>query len=291
MEGVVVAEKDGVTGVDAEALAYNAVSCTFLKARPAVEGDKRFVYMEPSNERRDSEGEVVLKKALQDSVDYFLQFGNIDIDHLTLVGFKLGMENPREWEIGKPVDVKFNPFVVKAELYQGEAAKKANWVWETMTGQTPPMPWFPSVAGRFPVREQDGRGAKVVKVMWNNIGISREPINHAVKPVSLTPDEFMKAVTAGYGTNSAGLMGGGALRRQSLQGAPQKPYNLVASRYLKAIVGGVAGCDHVRHPATPEKISAHFEECEQVEKGCAKAYTDRLIKEIATRWQPAKAAA
>lgn len=281
--------------VDAEQ-AYNAVTCTFLKARPHAEGDERFVYMEPSNERRDSEGEIVLKKALRDSVDYFLHFGNIDVDHLSLIGLKLGLDNPREWEIGKPIEVKFEPFVVKAKLYRGAGAPKANWVWGTLTEQTPPMEWFPSVAGRFPVRAADGAGAKVVKVLWNNIGISREPVNHSVKPIGMSPDDFMKAVTAGYGTDAATLTGGAALRKQSLQGAKKdekrvKPYNYVAARYLKAVSGGVMTCDHLSHPATPVKIQKHFEECEGCESDLAGVYTQRFIGEIARRWQPEKAAA
>lgn len=274
---------------------YSVTCETFLKARAHSEGDERFIWMEPSNERRDSEGEIVLKKALRDSVDYFLQFGNIDVDHLSLIGLKLGLDNPREWEIGKPVKVEFEPFIVKAKLYRGSGAPKANWVWGTLTEQTPPMEWFPSVAGRFPVRSSDGAGAKVVKVLWNNIGISREPINHTVKPIGMSPDDFMKAVTAGYGTDAATMTGGAALRRQSLHGAKDqetaKPYNYVASRYLKAVSGGSIMCEHVSHPATPEKIQKHFEECEGCESQLAGVYTKKLIGEIARRWQPVKAAA
>ena len=63
----------------------------FFKARPATEGDHRFVYCEPSNENWDAQNERVLQKALAESAPHFLKFGNIDIDHLSLLGSRHGL--------------------------------------------------------------------------------------------------------------------------------------------------------------------------------------------------------
>ena len=54
-----------------------------LKAMPAMEGGRRFIFMEASNQARDYQGEIVLAKALAESADYYRQFGNLDLDHIT----------------------------------------------------------------------------------------------------------------------------------------------------------------------------------------------------------------
>ena len=83
-----------------------------FKATPHTEGDKRFIYMEASNEVRDLQDEMVLQKALTDSAEYFLRFGNIDIDHYTKIGVPnpqkgyIGIPNFELYEIGRPIDVR-----------------------------------------------------------------------------------------------------------------------------------------------------------------------------------------
>lgn len=205
------------------------------------------LYLEASDETIDHQREKVLQSALAESKDYFLRHGNIDISHYTLVGLKHNIPNHLEYEIGKPSQVAFttdgkNKTFVKAELYQGAnggtsaQAQNADMVWKSLTKQRPPMSWFPSVGGgildKGPELDPATQAQITVvrKVRWCNIGLDRMPVNKSVPEVSLTPigvftksmGAFViaKTLTAGYGTDSAQLAGGAALREQSLHGVP-----------------------------------------------------------------------
>jgi hypothetical protein len=232
-----------------------SVASPFLRARAAQEAGRRILWMEPSTEHVDTMGDVVVQDALRASAEHFLKFGNIDIDHLSMIGHKLGL-NPREWEIGRPIDVdtKRKRIAVRAEVYRGH--EKADWFWATLTKQVPPMVWYPSVGGLMPQRENN----RVVKLLWVNIGLSRTPVNQHVEPVKLSPTEFARAVTAGYGTDSAQLTGGAALRRQSLAGAPLAVQVQPFVQYLlKVRHGRVRPCEHLVGPWTEMALKACLE--------------------------------
>jgi hypothetical protein len=130
----------------------------------------------------------------------------------------------------------------------------------------------------------------VVKaVTWTNIGLAPEPVNTAVKAVSVVPfDEFFKAVTAGdYQTDSAQMTGGRATTLQSIQGgvlsqtqdAKRKHYAHVASKFLKTV--GTGGCEHATGSPTLASMVAHFRDCEGIGEPQAKAYAAHLIHDIA----------
>lgn len=212
----------------------------FLKATPAEEGGERILYMEASNEDVDHQHEIVLQKALEDSAEYFLRHGNIDLSHYTLLGPKAGIPNHLEYEIGKPIDVNVQRgrTFVKAQLYRGDSAmaRNANMVWDSLTKQSPPARWYPSVGGAVLAKSvqidpvtQDRVGV-VEKVRWSNLALDRTPVSKTVPEISTIPvGTFAKSLngfvlaknlTAGYGTDSAQLAGGGALRVQSLHGSP-----------------------------------------------------------------------
>ena len=209
----------------------------FLKATPAEEAGERFLFMEASNEDLDHQDEIVLQKALEDSAGYFLRHGNVDLSHYTLLGPRAGIANHFDYEIGKPIDVQANgkSTFVKAQLYQGDSpmARNANMVWDSITRQTPPARWYPSVGGAVlakSVRIDPDTKAKVgvvSKVRWNNIALDRAPVNRTVPEVSTLPvgafakslNGFVligKALTAGTATDSSGMAGGQTLTRQSL---------------------------------------------------------------------------
>jgi len=210
-----------------------------LKATPVTEGDNRFVYFEASNESVDQQGEVVLAKALAESAAYYLQFGNLDIDHYTQIGAKLGIPNYELFEIGRPIDVRLDrgSTFVKAQVYRGEgpAAEQANGFWSSVTDLSPPKRWFPSVGGKVISKAitidpaTKAKRAIIEKVRWSNVGLSRMPVNANLATVSTVPFgaltkslcaegfDFAKAMEAGYGTDAATLSGAGALRRQSLE--------------------------------------------------------------------------
>ena len=210
-----------------------------LKASPVVEGGDRFIYLEASNESLDQQNEIVLAKALEDSAAYFLKFGNLDIDHFTQIGAKAGIPNYELFEIGRPVDVavRDGATFVKGQIYSGSgpAAERANSFWSSLTELSPPARWYPSVGGAVIAKsviidpETKAKRAVINQVRWANIGFSKTPVNANLATVSTLPFgalakslcaegfDFMKAIEAGYGTDSAALSSGGALRKQSLE--------------------------------------------------------------------------
>ena len=210
-----------------------------LKTSPVEESGERFLYFEASNEDVDHQGEVVLQKALAESSDFFLRHGNIDLSHFSLIGPKAGIPNYQEYEIGRPVDVQVDGTrtFVKSQLYRGDSAmaRNANMVWDSLTQQNPPARWYPSVGGAVlakSIRVDPASGQRVAvieKVRWSNVALDRTPVNRTVPEVSMAPvGTFAKSLgafvlakdlMAGYGTDSASLTGGAALREQSLHGA------------------------------------------------------------------------
>lgn len=241
---------------------YLSVS-QLLKATPVTEGTDRFVYLEASKETRDQQGEVVLSKALQDQSAYFLKFGNLDIDHYTQIGAKLGIPNYEAYEIGRPVDVRVRDGVtfVKGQIYSGDgpAADKANTFWSSLTQLNPPARWYPSVGGAVVAKsttidpETHAKRVVVEKVRWTNIGFSKTPVNADLDTVQTVPFgalakswngsgfDMAKALTAGYGTNSASMQGGSALREQSLYGAggsDDADFYQMADKFADAIRSG-----------------------------------------------------
>jgi hypothetical protein len=214
---------------------------TLLKARPVTEGGERIIYVEASKEAKDQQDEIVLSKALKESADHFLKFGVLDIDHKSMppVARRLGIERPEEWAIGQPLDVGFTGDMtfVKAQLYQGDTplVRRANDVWDGMTKVNPPVRYYASVGGAVLEKsvevnpETNERVAVISKVRWNNLALSLSPVNQHLDSASAAPigtfckslnGFVVKTLEAGYGTDSASLTGGAALRRQSLHGTP-----------------------------------------------------------------------
>lgn len=242
-----------------------------FKATPHSEGDRRFVYFEASNEGLDQQGEVIIAKALHESRDYFLRYGNVDIDHLTKLGPKLGIPNYAQYEIGLPVEVRQagNSTFVKSEIFKGDGplAEKANMYWDSLTTLNPPQRWYPSVGGQSLAKaievdpKTHGRKVVIKKVRWFNIGMSKTPVNQHVGTCATIPVgafakamgdsglDIAKALEAGYGTDSASLTGGAAMRKQSLHGAPVNYFDW-RNQISKAMREGRAG----RNPGTTELV-------------------------------------
>lgn len=219
---------------------------TMLKARASEESGERFIYLEAAREGVDQKNECVLAKALADSADHFLKFGNIDIDHKTMPviakAFGLSAAESQSHEIGVPEDVRVDgkSVLVKARLYKGDTplAANANMVWDSMTKLNPPKRWYASVGGATLAKatgidpDTKNKVSLVTKVRWSNLAISQQPVNQHVAPVSTipfgalakcwTPEGFdmAKALEASYATDAAAKTGGAAFGTQSLDGAP-----------------------------------------------------------------------
>lgn len=223
-----------------------------LKAHAQAEGGKRYIFLEASNEGLDQTNEKIMCKALAESTDLFLKFGNIDIDHFTVIGQKLGMslKEAKSYEIGRPVDVKIDGSTtfVKAQLYEGSGpmAENANMVWESMTMINPPQRWYPSVGGAILAKSQQvdpetqQKVTMVDKVRWTNIALSQTPVNQHLRTASLSPIGTLtkslggivmsKALEASYCTDVSQLTGGGALGVQSLDTGVHSVYGYEAFR-------------------------------------------------------------
>ena len=213
LHGVAVAEV-GVAEVEAEFLAVGLGSF-FKSITPHVVGDDRFIYCEASNEAWDQQRERIMKSALLDSREAFLRHGNLDVDHITMVGHRLLdaagrplFPNPHEWEIGRPVEVREGPdgVFVKGRIYRevnGDTGigKYANYFWKSLTELSPPMRWSNSVGGTPLARTAmiDPHTKKLRRVItkskWVNLAFTKSPQNLSVPGVSIMPmGAFVKSV-------------------------------------------------------------------------------------------------
>lgn len=224
---------------------------TMLKARPSEEKGERFIYLEAAREAADQQNEIVLAKALEESAEHFLKFGNIDIDHKTMPviakAYGLSSVEAQSHEIGTPEDVRVDgkSVLVKARLYKGDTplAASANMVWDSLTKLNPPKRWYASVGGQSLAKarafdkETKAPVSVVTKVRWSNLAVSQQPVNQHVAPASTipfgalakcwTPEGFdlTKALEAGYVTDAALKTGGAALGAQSLDAGGNQPYS------------------------------------------------------------------
>lgn len=285
------------------AAAYEAASrCELLsigglmKAAPVEEGGRRLLYIEASNESRDYQGEVVLTRALRDSADYYLRYGNLDLDHVTVTGPRRGPPDYALYEIGRPVEVQATRgrTFVKAELFQGDApvAANARAVWDSLTRLRPAQRWYPSVGGAVLDRQEevgpDGRKRVVVtKVRWTNIGLSKTPVNLTVPTVSTVPIgaltkawgahglDLTKALEMAGGTDSAELSGGAALRRQSLDRTPQSYWS-----FRETVAGAVR---RKQVALNARAIARHAREALGLDADAATEWTERFLEALARR--------
>lgn len=232
---------------------------TMMKASPVEEGGERFIYVEASKESRDQQGEIVLAKALKESVDVFRKFGVVDLDHKSMpsVAKMYGISSPEEWIIGQPIEVRFqgDTTFVKAHLRRGDTvlAERANRVWDGLTKVSPPDRYYASVGGSVLGREiridpkTKERVPVITKTRWNNLALSLNPVNPDLNPASTMPVGtfakslggfvIAKALEASYATDAVAKTGGAALGMQSLDRRP-KSYFDARNRVSAALVSG-----------------------------------------------------
>ena len=222
---------------------------TMLKARPAEELGERFLYLEASREGADQQNEYVLAKALEDSAEHFLKFGNIDIDHKSMpsIAGHYGITDPENWEVGVPEEVRVDggAVFVKARLFKGDTplAARANMVWDSLTKLNPAARWYASVGGATLAKSTGidpvtkNKVTFVKQVRWTNLAISRQPVNQHVSAAQTVPFgalakcwtgagfDMAKALEASYATDAAGKTGGSALGVQSLDQGSNTPHS------------------------------------------------------------------
>lgn len=274
-----------------------------MKATPAEEAGARYIYIQASDESVDAQGEKVLCKALQESASTFLNYGSLDIDHIVLKGPASGLQNYMEYEIGKPVDVGFESgkTFVKAQLYTGDTplSRNANMVWDSMTRLNPPARWYPSIGGKG-VRGHEtdpvtkSRVPVIKSVYWVNLALSRTPVNQAVPVAQTVPmgvfakslgayvlksDAPDSGLSAGYGTDSAKLTNGAALRNQSLDKKLQS-YWTFSSRVASDLKKGACGSSVA---AIADHASRNYGLSESKAAAWSRRFVDDLCEAIKER--------
>jgi hypothetical protein len=218
----------------------------FAKSLPGKDTDKdgNFIFdVEASNENLDLEGERTLQRALIGTKNYFLTNGVISKDHLHQEVIPKerggGIQYHEQYVIGEPLEVytdgnstrvrgklyKSNPFAIEFMrlLRDGSTRVKA------------------SVGGLIPQRVKNKDGTKTVtSVLWNDLALTIAPVNPTVAPAtitkSMTSAEFIKSLSAGYGTDSGTFSGGRALQKEEVG---HETVNVTNEEAIASLVGAI----------------------------------------------------
>jgi hypothetical protein len=189
--------------------------------------DEHFFYfdVEASNENLDFEQQSVLQRALLGSKDYFLSNGVVSKDHLHKRIENCRQVTDEQYVIGEPVSVytEGKSTRVKGRLYKNNKHAQ-KFIDLLRAGSTRVKA---SVGGIVPkvVKNLKEGTEKVVSVLWNDLALTIAPVNYTVSPAmgvmvkSLTSLEFVKSLSAGYGTDSSRFTGGRALQKEEVGNA------------------------------------------------------------------------
>lgn len=171
--------------------------------------------VEASNENLDLQKQVILQRALLDSSAHFLKNGVISFDHLHKRRGQNGevISDPT-MIIGEPLEVKADgkKTIVVGKLYKSSDIAQ-NLIQKLKDGSSRIKA---SVGGVFPkvIKDVKSGTEKIISVLWNDLALTCSPVNSTVSPAyfakSYSPDEFVKALTAGSGTEHADFTGGRA---------------------------------------------------------------------------------
>jgi hypothetical protein len=253
------------------------------------DGDRRLVEVEASNEVVDSEGDVILQQALLGSADSFLKSGHLDIDHLSEIGDRLGVQNPSSYIVGNPVEVKDlggGRTSVVGELHKA-GRQKADELWESLKAD-PPVRWRASIYG-FPLPGQliDCRVTKagnlygasrfLVKGLdWRSLAFTRNPINTAITGSATVVTA--KSYLAIMKSRMPGFQGIGSTGQQipllevpNYIISPRDPEEM-AGHFFHHIAKGHCPCINGTSGYSSSRFAQHFEVC------CGESAFDAAIK-------------
>jgi len=167
--------------------------------KSSMNDGNRIIIMESSNEYVDSEGDVILQKALMDSADSFIKTGHLDIDHLSEVGLSMGIDNPAKYIVGVPLevfDMGEKRTGVKAEIFRNPDNSfdpdkyQYDMLWHSLQ-LNPPVRWRASIYG-FPksgmVKDcskvacsSDATRFLVEGLDWRSLAFTKNPMNDHIK--------------------------------------------------------------------------------------------------------------
>jgi hypothetical protein len=210
-------------------------------------GDVIFV-VEASNENLDLDGQKTLQTALLKTKDYFMKNGVISKDHKHRIYHEdtQTFDFDEDFIIGQPLDVftKGSVTFVKGKLFKNNkyAQKIINLLEEGASCVRA------SVGGLVPrvkkeVLQNGEEIGKVVSVLWDDLALTIQPVNHTVGSAismtkSLTSVEFVKAFSAGYGTDAATFTGG-----RALQGEDTEDEKILNDKVVASLVEAIANGD------------------------------------------------
>ncbi|MDR0583271.1 MAG: hypothetical protein LBG57_02835 [Treponema sp.] len=202
--------------------------------------------VEASNENLDLEGQRVLQSALLSAKDYFLKSGVVSKDHKHRRMKDDGtFDIYEDYVIGEPLDVFTNgtSTLVKGKLYaNNEYARQFIKLLDAGSSRVKA-----SVGGLVPrikkTLENGRKVGQVVSVLWDDLSLTIAPVNPTVEPAvsmakSLSSFEFVKALSAGYGTDSAAFSGGRALQKEDV--GHEKVLLSLNEKVIAALVGAIA---------------------------------------------------
>lgn len=192
------------------------------------EAGNPIIIIEASNENLDFEGEKVLRSALLNSKEYFLQNGVVSYDHKHLPSpdnFNWDPEwNAEKYVLGHPLDAweakseetGEKVVRVKAAIYKSNAIAKeiiGKLMDKAKTVKA-------SVGGRKVKKalKMDTSTYKetptIVAVNWDEVALTYKPVNQTLGATTLCPKDFVKSLTAGSEANPAKMEGGNTLQMQ-----------------------------------------------------------------------------
>ena len=180
--------------------------------------------IEASNENLDVEDQRVLQAALMKTKDHFLKNGVVSKDHKHRTFNKNGsFDIHEEYIIGEPMDVYTvgTSTRVKGKLYaKNKFAQKFIELLEQ--GSSVVRASVGGLVPRIKKTIEDGKEVgEIVSVLWDDLALTVTPVNQTVghgvsMAKSLSSVEFVKALSAGHGTDSAEFTGGRALANEEV---------------------------------------------------------------------------
>lgn len=191
-----------------------------IKARPDEDG-RRMVEVEASVELVDSEGDLILQRALLESADSFIANGHLDIDHISELGKRYGIPDPESYIVGRPTEVKdigekrtsvVGEIMRSADGLHNPGRNRFDLFWDTFKSE-PPIVWRASVYG-FPKAGQvidcseqacsGGAWRYIIEGLdWRSLAFTRSPVNDKiVNPARIITakahvDDYLKSLPFG----------------------------------------------------------------------------------------------
>jgi len=164
--------------------------CVVKSVTNDLNAKERIVSVEASCESMDSEGDIILQKALLDSASEFVANGDLDIDHISKIGHRYGISHPESYIIGRPLSVRNigdGRTEVTGQIFSSDSfnpsINKFDEFWKALITE-PQKTWRASIYG-FPTDMEKGVGGAqrffIRGMKWTSLAFTRHPVNKAIK--------------------------------------------------------------------------------------------------------------